>query len=42
MTGVFTLYGDQIELYADPLVLYFTPPAPSGSGAGGLLRRRRR
>lgn len=41
MIGIFTLYGEQIELYGEPLALYLTPPV-SASGAGVLLRRRRR
>lgn len=41
MNGVFQLYGDPMQLYAEDLVLYLVPPVV-GSGAGGWLRRRRR
>jgi hypothetical protein len=42
MTGVFQLYGDPMQLYGDNLVLYLVPPVVVPSGAGVLLRRRRR
>lgn len=41
MNGVLQLYGDSLQIYADDVVLYLTPPV-TPAGSGGWLRRRRR
>lgn len=42
MSGILQLYGDDLELYADNLVLYDGAPPVTPAGSGGWLRRRRR
>lgn len=41
MRGILTLYGAELQLYGQPLVLYYEPTG-SASGAVLLVWRRRR